>query len=73
MRYLMLVVPLVLVACAGEEEPDVNPVVRDRIEGLVAQQDCAELQAQFDIADTNRNTDIMTYVDDALRRAGCYN
>lgn len=58
------------------------PSVQSRIDGLAAAKDCAGLQAEFDTADANNaateqrtghnNADLMGYIDEALRSAGCY-
>ena len=59
-----------LLGCSTE--PDINPIVKSRIDALERDGNCSELQSQFDIADNNSNVDIMKYVDSALRSAGCY-
>jgi hypothetical protein len=56
--------------------------LKPRIDGLAAAADCAGLQREFDTADANNaatrsrtghsNTDLMAYIDDAMRGAGCY-
>ena len=55
--------------------------LRQRIDAATDAQDCAELQAEFDAADANsdatmtrtghNNADLMGYIDDAMRDAGC--
>lgn len=56
--------------------------VQERIDTMADHRDCAGLQDEFDIADANdaatRNrtgsgtADLMGYIDDAMRRVGCY-
>jgi hypothetical protein len=58
------------------------PAVKTQIEELVNTNDCAGLQAEFDIADQNDtaqrnrvgvgNADLMAYIDGEMRRLGCY-
>ena len=48
---------------------DVHPAVVDMVDTLEAQGDCESLQAAFDRYD---DADTLTYIDDALRDAGCY-
>ncbi len=67
---------------AGVPWADYASGVRVRIDGLANEKDCAGLQAEFDTADANNaatmarvghnNADLMGYIDDAMRRAGCY-
>ena len=57
------------------------PEVRTRIADLAAG-DCVCLQHEFDVADANNdaqlarigdnNADLMRYIDDKMRNAGCY-
>lgn len=56
--------------------------VKITIDDLAIAKDCTGLQAQFDTADANNeatmtrtghnNADLMSYIDDKLRTAGCY-
>lgn len=59
-----------------------SPAVKSRIDRLTSRKNCAKLQSEFDIADGNDdaqrsrtgdgNADLMAYIDEGLRRAGCY-
>lgn len=59
-----------------------SAAVQTRIDAMAADRDCRGLQAEFDTADANddatrRRTgsgtaDLMGYIDDAMRRVGCY-
>lgn len=59
-----------------------STTVRDRIEELAAAKDCAGLQREFDTAERNNlatfrrtgdgTADLMGYIDDKMRTAGCY-
>jgi len=61
---------------------DYDASVKTRIDELTEVGDCAALQAEFDVADANDDTtrartghgnaELMTYIDEALRLAGCY-
>lgn len=61
---------------------DYSPAVRERIDRALVNQDCRALQIEFDTADGNNkatmnrtghgNTELMNYIDDSLRAAGCY-
>ncbi len=56
--------------------------LKGRIDGEAARKDCAALQTDFDDADANNdatvartghnNAELMGYIDDAMRGAGCY-
>ena len=58
------------------------PEVREGIDAATEAADCAALQAEFDTADANseatmnrtghNNADLMAYIDEAMRTAGCY-
>jgi hypothetical protein len=58
-----------------------SPSVQTRIDELGANKDCAGLQGEFDTAEANNanqregvgdgNTDLMSYIDDKLKEAGC--
>lgn len=73
-----LLAVLTLTGCGGDPEvpeidwSDYSSDVRDRLEQLEEKADCGALQDEFDQAETNGNTDLMTYIDEALERAGCY-
>lgn len=53
-----------------------SPVVKKRIDRLRAKGRCPQLQQEFNAADANgpdgENADLMTYIDESLRQAGCY-
>lgn len=61
---------------------DYDPSVKVRIDDLEIGRDCVGLQAEFDTAYENDastrertghgNADLMIYIDEALRAAGCY-
>lgn len=67
---------------AGVPWADYASSVRERIDAASAAGDCDALQAEFDTADANNeatlartghnNADLMGYIDDRLRAAGCY-
>lgn len=76
---------LVLVACGGGEEVDwdnYDASVKQRIDSMAEEQDCPGLQAEFDTAEANSsmqrarvgdgNSDLMGYIDEQMRSAGCY-
>ena len=78
---------LVLAGCSsggGDSVPwgDYAPDVQSRIDKLASSKDCAGLQDSFDTADANNeatmkrtghnNAALMTYIDDAMKSAGCY-
>jgi hypothetical protein len=58
------------------------PEVRTRIDRLINEKDCRALQREFDVASENDdatrsrtgdgNGDLMGYIDDSMRTAGCY-
>jgi hypothetical protein len=64
------------------EWEDYDASVTVRIDDLQSAADCAGLQGEFDTADANNaatldrtghsNLNLMTYIDEALRLAGCY-
>ncbi len=54
---------------SGSDGDDLHPSYRDAIDGLRRDGDCVTLQFWFDRAD---EVDELTYIDDALKRAGCY-
>lgn len=65
-----------LTACSDPEPaaPDWSayaPAVRDRIEAAIEAADCEALQAEFDVASSHSATDLMRYLDAALRDVGC--
>ena len=85
-RALLAVAVAGLVACgsstSGPPWKDYAPGVQQQIDALVAAKDCTGLQAQFDAADANsatvmaktghNNAELMRYIDDGERRAGCH-
>jgi hypothetical protein len=64
------------------EWEDYDASVQVRIDEMQTAADCAGLQGEFDIADANStatlnrtghsNANLMSYIDEALRLAGCY-
>lgn len=61
-----LVLIVTLSGCGSKEG---NPDVYNRIASLT---DCSELQREFDIADSNNQTDYMKAADERMREVGCY-
>ena len=69
-------------AGGGVDWSNYAPSVRTRIDSLAATRDCSGLQREFDLADANDraqrsrtgtgNADLMRYIDNELRGAGCY-
>ena len=60
-----------LAACSGGSGVDWDsyaPAVKTRIDTG----SCGELQQEFNVADANRSTDLMAYIDDTMRSKGCY-
>lgn len=61
---------------------DYDPQVQARIDKAIASGNCAKLQDEFDQAEANNaatmerlghnNADLMTYIDEGLQQAGCY-
>lgn len=61
---------------------DYAPSVRSVIDGAAADRDCATLQEAFNNADStseitrgrtgHNNADLMSYIDEKMRAAGCY-
>ena len=85
MASVVLGLTLSVVGCASKGDvpwEDYAPVVRTRIDGLGAAKDCAGLQVEFNNADANNqvslnrtghnNAALMAYIDDLMRKAGCY-
>lgn len=81
----MLIAVAGLASCGSDPKMDwknYSPDVKQRIEGYTASKDCAGLQREFDTADANNdaqrsrtgsnNADLMGYLDDLMRDAGCY-
>ncbi len=80
------VAALVLAGCgggnAGVDWSSYDASVKARIDSLETAADCTGLQSEFDIADANDavqrertgtgNAELMTYLDDLMRDAGCY-
>jgi hypothetical protein len=66
----------------GVDWENYHPSVRQRIDSMAASGDCAGLQDEFNTAETNSdaqrartgdgNADLMRYIDDRMRGAGCY-
>jgi hypothetical protein len=66
----------------GVDWANYDQSVRPRIDALAAAKDCAGLQNEFDTADANDaaqrsrtgdgNADLLDYIDQQLRDAGCY-
>ncbi len=83
---LGLVAALVLAGCgggnAGVDWSNYDSSVKARIDGLEAAADCEGLQDEFNTADANDsvqrertgtgNVELMTYLDELMRDAGCY-
>lgn len=68
-----VIVGLVGVALPDDDRPDSVPrVVTDRIDRFATDSDCVSLQEEFNIADNRNATDVMEYIDDAMREVGCY-
>jgi hypothetical protein len=74
-----LVLPLLLASCGGggDDSETINwgdyaPGLQQRIDDLADKGDCGGLQDEFDTAEANSNPDLMTYVDQQLEAAGCY-
>ncbi len=61
---------------------DYAPGLQARVDSLGTSRNCPELQAEFDTADANNeltrnhtghsNADLMAYIDNTMRAAGCY-
>lgn len=61
---------------------DYAPTVKQDIDAMTADKDCTGLQAEFNTADANNqstmnrtghsNADLMAYIDNAMKIAGCY-
>lgn len=77
-RLAVVVALLALGACSSQDErPEVDwsqfaPKVHNRIAAEIDAKDCAALQGEFDAADSHNHADLMEYLDDAMKRAGCY-
>lgn len=66
----------------GVQWGDYAPGLQGRIDGLASSKDCASLQTEFNNADANNNAtmrrtghnnaELMGYIDDKMRAAGCY-
>ena len=65
-----------------------SPIVKERVNTLIINKDCKGLQKEFDTTEENHNrnverfgygkqnyhfTDLMGYIDDNMRKIGCYN
>lgn len=57
------------IATNADPADRVHPAIVDMVDTLETQRDCPSLQAAFDRSD---DADELNYIDDALRRAGCY-
>ena len=75
----------VVTACSdksGVQWDDYAPGVQQRIDAMGAAKDCTGLQSEFDAADANKaatkartghnNAELMGYIDDLMRKVGCY-
>lgn len=61
---------------------DYSPAVKTRIDSAAADKDCAALQSKFNNADAgnaatrsrtgHNNSELMNYIDQSMRSAGCY-
>lgn len=80
----LAVLVFVLVAACGGGGVDweqYSPGLQGRIDGMASAGDCAGLQSAFNAADANDaanrartgegNAELMDYIDDAMRDAGC--
>lgn len=86
MRIHTIIIALAVIAACGPPTPmdwsGYHPSVKERIDALAAARDCAGLQREHDVAwqnddaqraRTGRGTaDLMDYIDDKMRAAGCY-
>ena len=86
MRGLILALAIIGGSCVAAESSvdweNYAPEVRERIDSMAAAGDCADLQEEFDTAEANSeaqrartgdgNADLMGYIDDRMREAGCY-
>ena len=87
MKWTLLIAIVTFCGCGPGPVPEVDwsnfhPSVKQRIDRMVAEQDCRGLQHEFDTA--NRNDDsqrartgrgngaLMAYIDDKLRKSWCY-
>jgi hypothetical protein len=69
-------------AVQGVQWRDYAGDLQSRIDGLAARKDCGGLQREFDIADAksaetrqrtgHNNAELMEYLDNKMRGAGCY-
>lgn len=77
-RGVTLVLAVALAACGGSEPAsgpewgNYAPGLRAQLDALTRDADCPALQEQFDNADANGSVDLMRYIDEAMRFAGCY-
>ena len=85
MRYaLAAIAAFALLTACGSDVPweDYDPGLKGRITTARDAKDCPGLQTMFDAADKNNeatmaraghnNADLMSYIDDALKAAGCH-
>jgi len=67
---------------SGVKWSNYSPTVKTRIEEFIQAGDCANLQAEFDIADQNDaaqrnrvgvgNADLMNYINTSMQKLGCF-
>ena len=62
-----------------------SPIVKERVNTLIINKDCVGLQKEFDTTESNSQmnrkrgrssshfVDLMGYIDDNMRKIGCYN
>lgn len=81
-RPWMVVAAIALAGCSSVPWEDYDPSVKETIDRMAKAGGCPGLQEQFDIADQNNeatmartghnNADLMDYIYEAMRDAGCY-
>lgn len=69
---LAVIVAMTVATFTSEEGEDLDPSYKQFIDTLVGDRDCAGLQEAFDNADERGTADQMRYIDDSMRRLGCY-
>ena len=83
---LVFAASVLLGSCGGGEDSvpwdNYAPSVQSRIQSMIAAENCAGLQREFDSADANDdatrrrtgigNSALMAYLDEAMADAGCY-
>lgn len=84
-KAILAALAVALSACGGSAGGvpwgDYDPSVRIRIDALTVTKDCPALQAEFNTADAgnqvtmnrtgHNNAELMEYIDDQMRTAGC--